>query len=159
MGGLALVQGAVLGTDVFEARGMDLAHGFLRVHFLTRLDGDSRRTREDKERGFDGAPPGISGLETALGLAMTELVHRKVLTLAQLADKMSASPARIVGLEKKGWVKEGFDADITIVDLEENWRVEVEGFVSKGKNSPFFGKDLKGRVQTTVCGGKVVYEK
>lgn len=116
-------------------------------------------TQEDKERGFDGAPPGISGLETALGLAMTGLVQRKVLTLAQLADKMAATPAKIVGLDKKGWVKEGYDADLTIIDSDESWEVRKEDFVSKGKNSPFFGKVLQGRVCVTVCGGKVVYEK
>ncbi len=116
-------------------------------------------SQEDKELGFDAAPPGISGLETALGLAMTELVHRKVLTLPQLADKMSASPARIAGLAGKGRVAEGCDADLTIVDPDEGWEVRREEFVSKGKNSPFFGHVLKGRVQATIFGGKVVFEK
>ena len=116
-------------------------------------------TQEDKELGFDGAPPGISGLETALGLAMTELVHRKVLTLPQLADKMAASPARIAGLKTKGRVQQGFDADLTIIDPDEEWQVRKEDFVSKGKNSPFLGRTLKGRVQATICGGKVVYQK
>lgn len=116
-------------------------------------------TQEDKERGFDDAPSGISGLETAFGLVMNELIHRKVLTLEQLADKMAATPAKIVGLDKKGWIREGYAADLTIVDLDEEWEVRKEDFVSKGKNSPFFGKVLRGRVQVTICGGKLVYEK
>lgn len=116
-------------------------------------------TREDKERGFDGAPPGISGFETAFGIVMGELFHRKVLTLAQVADKMAATPAKLIGLEKKGWVKEGFDADLTIVDPDEEWEVLKKDFLSKGKNSPFFGHTLKGRVQATVCNGKVSYKK
>ncbi|MEW5895623.1 MAG: dihydroorotase [Candidatus Omnitrophota bacterium] len=116
-------------------------------------------SQEDKELGFDAAPSGISGLETALGLAMTQLVQTKILTLAQLADKMSASPARILGLDKKGRVAEGFDADLTIIDPEEQWEVRKKDFASKGKNSPFFGWSLQGRVSTTICGGKVVFEK
>jgi dihydroorotase len=116
-------------------------------------------TQEDKELGFDAAPPGISGLETAFGLAVTELIERKVLTLPQLADKMSASPARVAGLTRKGRVAEGFDADLTVVDPGEEWEVLKQDFVSKGKNSPFFGRVLKGRVQATICSGKVVYEK
>ncbi len=116
-------------------------------------------TQEDKEMGFDAAPPGISGLETALGLAMTELVDRKVLTLPQLVDKMSTSPARVAGLANKGRIAPGFDADLTVVDPEETWEVRKDDFVSKGKNSPFFGRMLKGRVVATVCAGKVVFEK
>ncbi|HSV43371.1 MAG TPA: dihydroorotase family protein, partial [Candidatus Bathyarchaeia archaeon] len=82
-----------------------------------------------------------------------------VLTLPQLADKMSQSPARIIGLAQKGAVKEGFDADLTIVDPDANWEVTKKDFRSKGKNSPFFGRTLKGEVLATICGGKVVFEK
>ncbi len=116
-------------------------------------------TLEDKEEGFDNAPFGISGFETAFGLCMTYLVHTKVLTLVGLVDKMCKSPARIAGLENKGKIAEGADADLVIVDAEAEWEVRKEDFVSKGKNSPFFGLKLRGRVETTVCAGKVVYEK
>lgn len=115
-------------------------------------------TREDKERGFDAAPPGISGLETALGLAITELVNRKVLTFPQLADKMAASPARITGLVTKGRIAQGMDADLTIVDPNEIWRVDPQAFASQGKNTPFTGRELMGRVKATVCGGRVVFD-
>jgi len=115
-------------------------------------------TKEDKETGFDTAPFGMIGLETSVGLTMTELVHKKVLTLEQMADRMSAAPARIAGLENKGKIVEGFDADITIIDPDKEWEVRVEDFWSKSKNSPFVGRKLKGRVEVTICGGKITYQ-
>jgi len=115
-------------------------------------------TREDKELGFDAAPPGISGLETALGLAVTELVKRKVLTFPQLADKMAASPARITGLATRGRIAVGLDADLTIIDPDEVWRVDPKAFSSRGKNTPFAGRELTGRVKATICGGRVVFD-
>jgi dihydroorotase len=115
-------------------------------------------THEDKEVDFDSAPPGLIGLETAFGLVMKELVIPGVLTLAQVVDKMSAGPARVVGLADKGVIAEGKDADIVIVDLGKEWKVRREDFVSKSKNSPFVGWTLKGLVVKTICGGKVVYK-
>ncbi|HRZ39407.1 MAG TPA: dihydroorotase [Candidatus Omnitrophota bacterium] len=116
-------------------------------------------TLEDKEEGFDHAPFGISGFETAFGLCVTHLVRTKVLTLAGLVDKMCQSPARIAGLKNKGRIEEGADADLVIVDTEAEWEVRKEDFVSKGKNSPFFGWKLHGLVEKTICGGKVVFER
>jgi dihydroorotase len=115
-------------------------------------------TKEDKEVGFDGAPFGMIGLETSLGLVMTELVHAGIMDLSKMVDKMSTAPARIVGLSNKGVIKSGADADITIIDPDQEWVVTKEGFVSKGKNSPFIGRTLKGRVEYTICSGKVVYK-
>lgn len=115
-------------------------------------------TKEDKETGFDNAPFGMIGLETSVGLTMTELVHKKVLTLEQMADRMSAAPARVGGLATKGKIAEGLDADITIIDPDREWEVRVEDFWSKSKNSPFVGRKLKGRVEVTICGGKVTYQ-
>lgn len=115
-------------------------------------------TKEDKETGFDTAPFGMIGLETSVGLTMTELVHKNVLTLEQMADRMSAAPARVACLEKKGKIIEGFDADITIIDADREWEVLVEDFWSKSKNSPFIGRKLKGRVEVTICGGKITYQ-
>ncbi|MBF0330396.1 MAG: dihydroorotase [Candidatus Omnitrophica bacterium] len=115
-------------------------------------------THEDKEVDFDSAPPGLIGLETAFGLVMKELVTPGVLTLAQAVDKLSASPAKISGLVDKGVIAEGKDADLVIVDMEKEWTVKREDFVSKSKNSPFIGWTFKGHVETTICGGKVVYQ-
>ncbi len=114
-------------------------------------------TKEDKEVGFDGAPFGLIGLETSLGLTVTELVKPGIIDLAQMVDRMSTSPARIVGLSHKGTIKPGFDADITIIDPDKEWTVTQDGFVSKSKNSPFIGRKLHSRVEYTICGGKVVY--
>ncbi len=114
--------------------------------------------REDKEQGFDQAPFGISGFETAFGLAVTELVRTKVLTLSQLVDKMCATPARIMGLSTKGRIEAGYDADLVLVEPDRVWDVRVADFASKGKNSPFDGWRLHGWVAMTLCGGRVVFE-
>jgi dihydroorotase len=116
-------------------------------------------TQEDKEIEFDHAPFGMIGLETSVGLTMTELVDKKILSLSKMADKMSAAPARILKLENKGQIAEGKDADITIIDPDKEWTATKADTASKSKNSPFFGRKLKGRVVTTICGGKVVYKE
>ena len=115
-------------------------------------------TAEEKEKDYDHAPYGMIGLETAIGLTVTELIEKKVLSWTQMADRMSAAPARIVGLASKGVIKEGMDADITIIDPEKVWEVRKEDIVSKSKNSPFIGRKLKGAVAVTIYGGKVTYQ-
>ena len=115
-------------------------------------------TLEDKEVGFDFAPSGMIGLETSVGLVMTELVDKGVLSFSQMAGKMSTTPAKIIGLESKGVVQEGHDADITIIDPDKEWILNKEDIVSKSKNTPFIGRKFKGAVSMTVCGGKVVYK-
>ena len=115
-------------------------------------------TYEDKEVGFDHAPFGMIGLETSLGLTMTELVNKKILTLPQMVERMSAAPSRVIGLENKGKIAEGKDADITIIDADKEWIFTKEEIVSKSKNSPFIGRKLKGRVEATICNGKIVYQ-
>jgi len=116
-------------------------------------------TKEDKEVGFDGAPFGLIGLETSLGLTITELVKPGIIDLSKMVDKMSTTPARIVGLANKGAIKTGFDADITIISPDQEWTVTQEGFVSKSKNSPFIGRKLQGQVEYTICNGKTVYRR
>lgn len=115
-------------------------------------------TFEDKEVSFDAAPFGLIGLETSVGLTMSELVDKKIITLEQMVDKMSTAQARIVGLKNKGIIKEGFDADITIIDPEKTWEVKREDIVSKSKNTPFIGRKLKGQVFCTIFGGRVSYK-
>jgi dihydroorotase len=116
-------------------------------------------TKEDKEVGFDGAPFGLIGLETSVGLTITELVKPGVIDWPSMAERMSAAPAKITGLTSKGIIKEGFDADITVIDEQKSWTVTKEGFVSKSKNSPFIGRTLTGQVQCTICNGKIVYKQ
>ncbi|MBM4128773.1 MAG: dihydroorotase [Nitrospira sp.] len=110
--------------------------------------------RDEKLREFDLAPPGISGLETALSLSTT-LVEKGVLTFSQLIEKMSFNPAKILGLSSKGTLKTGSDADITILDSGKEFKVESEKFLSKGKNTPFEGWMLKGVPVVTISKGKI----
>ena len=113
---------------------------------------------EEKELEFDLAPFGIIGLETALGLTIAELVDKRVISLPQAVGKLSAVPAKIIGLQNKGEIKEGKDADIIIVDPDHERVFEKEEIISKSKNSPFIGRKLKGLVLATICGGKIVYQ-
>jgi len=109
----------------------------------------------EKQREFDYAPFGIVGLETAWGLALT-LVDEGVLSVEQVVASLTVQPARAFGLSK-GTLAVGADADVTIVDPEAQWVVEPEQFRSKGRNTPFAGWKLKGRVVSTLVGGRVVY--
>jgi len=114
--------------------------------------------REEKELEFDAAPVGMIGFETALGLAVRELVETKCITWSTLVEKMSFGPAKILGLQNKGEVAEGKDADIVIVDPQKEWVLKEEEIVSKSKNSPFIGQAFKGAVETTICSGKISYQ-
>ena len=109
----------------------------------------------EKQREFDYAPFGIVGLETAWGLALT-LVDEGVLSVEQVVASLTVQPARAFGLSK-GTLAVGADADVAIADPEAQWVVEPEQFRSKGRNTPFAGWKLKGRVVSTLVGGRVVY--
>jgi len=112
---------------------------------------------EEKEVEFDSAPFGMVGLETALGLVVTELINQKVLSWAHAIAKLTINPARILDL-KGGKIKRNSPADITIIDPKASWIVDPFKFQSKSKNSPFGGRKLQGRVCYTIVDGKVVYE-
>ncbi|MGI5982339.1 MAG: dihydroorotase [Sakamotonia sp.] len=103
------------------------------------------------------APSGIIGLETALALAVTNLVRPGHLTMVQLMEKMSLNPAKLYRFDK-GSVAEGADADLVIFDENEKWAVTEDDIVSKSHNTPFIGAELYGRVKYTICGGRIVYE-
>jgi dihydroorotase len=107
---------------------------------------------------FDCAPFGIIGLETALGLILTEFYHTGLLTLPLIVERMAAAPARILKLKHKGMLAPGADADITIVDPDYEWVVDEHALQSKSKNSPFIGWKLKGRAAMTIAAGQVVWE-
>ena len=112
---------------------------------------------EEKDTDMRKAPFGIVGLETAAGLVYTELVDTGLLTPLQMAEKMSFNPAGILHLDDRGSLEDGKLADIVIFDPEAVWTVDASEFRSKGKNTPFNGRVLKGRAVCTICGGKVVY--
>lgn len=103
------------------------------------------------------APSGITGLETALALGVTELVKKGHLTMIQLMEKMSLNPAKLYHFDK-GFIEEGADADLVIFDENELWEVKKEEFASKSANTPFIGAKLYGRVKYTICGGEIVYK-
>ena len=103
------------------------------------------------------SPSGIIGLETALALAVTNLVKPGHLTMVQLMEKMSLNPAKLYRFDK-GSVAEGADADLVIFDENERWTVTEDDIASKSHNTPFIGAELYGRVKYTICGGRIVYE-
>ncbi|MEW6183722.1 MAG: dihydroorotase [Bacillota bacterium] len=108
---------------------------------------------EEKEREFDAAPFGIVGLETAVGLVFSQLINPGVLTLTQAVKKLTVNPASILGLPP-GAVVEGSVADLTIIDPGREIRVDPADFISRGKNTPFTGRMLKGIPVGTVSGGR-----
>ena len=110
----------------------------------------------DKERVFDEASPGISGLETAFGLTAS-LVHNKTLDLPSLIACFTSNPARIIG-RASGTLKVGRAADIVCVNLHEEWQVNADQFVSSGHNTPLHGETLKGKVKLTLVDGKIVHK-
>jgi dihydroorotase len=109
----------------------------------------------EKEVEFDLAAFGVVGLETSLGL-MLKLVEERVLTLPELVERMSAAPARALGLAG-GRLAKGAPADVTVIDTQRPWRVEPERFRSQSRNTPFAGWELPGRAVLTICGGRVTH--
>ena len=111
-----------------------------------------------KEREFDDAPNGIIGLETALGLAITELVKTGLLSLTELVERMSSGPARIFGLPG-GTLAPGAPADVTVFDPDAEWTVHPQEFYSRSRNTPFGGRRLTGRANVTIVRGQVAYQR
>lgn len=111
----------------------------------------------DKNVEYNLASFGISGIETSLGFAITYLYKQGVLTLPEIAEKMSYAPAKILKLDG-GEIKENGVADLTIVNLDESYEVDPAKFVSKGKNSPFKGYKLDGVVKYTLVDGEIKYQ-
>jgi len=113
-------------------------------------------TENEKDIEFERAEFGVIGLETALAVAATELIHTGLLDWLDLVKKMALNPARVLGINK-GTLGVGSDADIIVVSPDKEWVVHKEKFVSKSKNSAFLGKKLKGVVEYTICAGEIVY--
>lgn len=114
---------------------------------------------QEKHKSMKDAAFGIVGLETSAALTYTELVETGVLTPMQMAEKMSYNPAKILGLsEEKGSISEGKIADIVIFDPSKEYEIDKHTFFSKGKNTPFHGRKVKGEVRCTIVDGVPVYE-
>jgi dihydroorotase len=111
----------------------------------------------EKEVEFDLAPFGILGLETELGLFIDILVHRrKAISLAKLIELYTSSPAALLGLDR-GTLTPGAAADVTLINPDLEWTVDREQSVSRSRNTPFHGWQLKGRAVRTIVGGRTVW--
>ena len=113
---------------------------------------------EEKARPLPEAPSGMVGLETALALNLTGLYHSGLLPLSRVLELMSRSPAALLGLDK-GRIAAGDDADLVLFDPDEEWIVDREKFASKGRNTPFHGRKVKGKVKYTIANGKIIYQE
>jgi dihydroorotase len=115
-------------------------------------------TEADKDVEFDQAPFGVIGLETSLGVIATELVVKGKWSWKELVLRMSQRPAEILGIPA-GSLSPGREADVIVVDPQNKWKVDPTEFRSKSKNSPFLGRELQGKVEMTICCGKVVWQE
>ena len=114
---------------------------------------------DEKALEYDRAPFGITGLETAVGLAFNQLVHKGVIDLVRLVDLCSTAPARILRLDRRGTLKPGSHADLTIIDPELEWTYKNADSRSRSRNSPFDGWKFTGAAVATIVAGRVVYRR
>lgn len=112
-------------------------------------------SKEEKAKSMKEAPFGIVGLETAFCLGYTELVETGKLTFSQLIERMSTNPARIAGIDG-GTLKTGSRADLAIIDINKEYEIDPEKFKSKGRNTPFARRKVKGMVQLTIGEGRIL---
>lgn len=112
---------------------------------------------DEKDVEFDEAPFGINGLETAVSLFLDKLVSQEIISLLRFVEMISTNPARILGLNNKGRISTGADADLTILNLRKKVTVDVNSFLSKSRNNPFHGMVLKGIPETTIVNGRIIY--
>lgn len=115
-------------------------------------------TAEEKSRPLPDAPSGMVGLETSLALALTELYHTGLLPLSRVLALMSASPAALLGLDK-GTLAVGRDADLVLFHPDQEWVIDKNSFVSKGRNTPFHGRAVRGKVKYTISRGTIIYQE
>lgn len=112
---------------------------------------------DDKNCEFEKAANGIIGLETSFALSYTELVESGLISLDEMLMKMTAKPAEILGIDK-GQLSIGSAADIAIADIDTVYEIDVDKMVSKAKNTPFGGRNVKGKILYTICGGEVIVD-
>ena len=113
-------------------------------------------TAEEKSKPLPDAPSGMVGLETSLALALTGLYHTGLLPLSRVLALMSAAPAALLGLDK-GTLGRGRDADLVLFDPDQEWIIDKNQFVSKGRNTPFHGRAVRGKVKYTISRGNIIY--
>jgi dihydroorotase len=111
-------------------------------------------TRNEKNAEFDLAPFGITGLETALGLCISILHKKEKIPMGRIVELLTANPARVMGLERRGTLAPGSHGDVTVFDPAKKWTYQAGASLSKSKNSPFDGWQMQGKVVATIVGGK-----
>lgn len=117
-------------------------------------------SEEEKNQDFIHAPFGITGLETSAALTYTALVDSGLMSIVDMAAKMSYNPAKVIGIEKeRGHLDAGTIADVVIFNPNVTYEIKAEEMKSKSKNSPYMGQMVKGEVTCTICSGKIVYQK
>ncbi|MDD3137974.1 MAG: dihydroorotase [Lachnospiraceae bacterium] len=114
--------------------------------------------KEEKNKSIKDAAFGIVGLETLAALTYTELVEKGILTRMQMAEKLSYNPAQVLGIKNKGAIAPGYIADIVIFNPEKEYQIDKNLFLSKGKNTPFHGRKVKGDICYTFVNGVLVYK-
>lgn len=114
-------------------------------------------SEEEKSKGLQGSSMGVVGLEVAFPVLYTNLVKTGVITLEKLLELMNTNPRKIFGIGTE--IKVGEKADLTVYDLEENYNIDSNTFVSKGKATPFDGNNVYGKCKMTICGGNIVFEE
>jgi dihydroorotase len=114
--------------------------------------------RFEKEVEFEKAPFGVVGLETLVAVCLKELYYSKKMELVDLFAKLTVGPSRVLGLEPPS-LRYGSPADLILLDLNASWQVDSKAFFSKGKNTPFEGMNLKGKVVLTMIDGKIVWRE
>ncbi len=115
--------------------------------------------REEKELEFDRAPFGIVGLETAFPLYLAALVKTRRISLVAMIRLMTINAAKVIGLEDRGRLTAGARADLTVFNIDESWVIHPADFKSKSKNTPFVGREVRGRIKMTLVGGRIVYQE
>ena len=113
---------------------------------------------EEKQVEFNAAPPGMIGVETLLPLTLTNLVQPGTVTLQRAIELLTVDPANILGI-RAGSLAAGERADVVVFDPERTWEVTRDWFLSRSKNSPFIGEQLRGRVTLTIARGEIVFEE
>ncbi|PRR71029.1 dihydroorotase [Clostridium thermopalmarium] len=137
-----------------EKEDVDFLVKAIRDGFIDAIATDhAPHTAEDKLN----RAPGISGIETSFSVCYTKLVKKENISLNKLSELMSKRPAEIMGLNK-GQISIGFEGDLVLVDLDEEYVINSKDFMSKGKNTPFDGHKVFGKVLMTIKGGKIVYQ-
>jgi dihydroorotase len=114
---------------------------------------------DEKSLEYDRAPFGITGLETAVGLAFNQLVHKGIVNLVRLVELCSTNPAKILKLDGRGTLRLGSIADVTILDPELSWTYKSAESRSRSRNSPFDNWDFAGAAVATIVGGRIVYRR